>query len=419
MVSKKSKKDWRKSEKLIPCGVQTLSKMPSKFVGGAYPIYLEWGKGAYVGDNEGNRFIDYPLGLGAVLLGHGYNAETLSKTLRDGNLFICPSYKETLLAEKMKELIPCAEMSRFLKTGSEATAAAVKIARAFTGREHVAICGYHGWHDWYTVSTPKYKGIPKCYANLVHKFEFNNISSLEAIFKKYKVAAVIMEPCVFEEPRDGFLNKVKQLAHKNGALLIFDEVVTGFRTTDYSCQKMFGVKPDLATFGKAMANGLPISVVCGKSEVMKELEGDCFVSSTFGGDLLGINGALETIRVLEDNLAIDNIWYFGEYLKCGYNEIAKTLGVLTECRGYPNRTFFTFPTSEHKSLFWQECIQQGVFFGWANFISYSHGEREIAYTLEVCKKALKVLKDNWDNPSKALWGKPATEVFRLIAENKR
>jgi glutamate-1-semialdehyde 2,1-aminomutase len=310
--------------------------MPSKFVEGVYPIYLEWGKGAYVGDSN-SRFIDYTAGLGAILLGHAYPQvnEAVSKRLRSGNLFVCPSQLETTLAEKMKELIPCAEMSRFLKTGSEATSAAVKIARSFTKREHIAICGYHGWHDWFTVSTPKNKGIPKCYADLVHKFEFNNLQSLKDITDKYELAAVIMEPCIFDEPKDNFLGKVRSLAHGTGALLIFDEVVTGFRTLGYSAQKMFKVTPDLATFGKDMANGIPISVVCGKKKYMKELEGDCFVSSTFGGDLLGIVGALETINVMQHESVLEDIWYYGQYLKDGYNEIARSLDIETECKGYP------------------------------------------------------------------------------------
>jgi glutamate-1-semialdehyde aminotransferase len=419
-LSKKSKKDFRISEKLIPCGVQTLSKMPSKFIEGVYPIYLEMGKGCYVGDNEGNRFIDYAAGLGTNLLGYSFQDvnDAVKKQLDTGTIFILPSILETKLAQKIKQLIPCAEMTRFLKTGSEATSAAIKISRAYTDREHVAFCGYHGWHDWFTVNTPKNKGIPKCYADLTHKFLYNDIQSLVEISKKYPLAAIIIEPCIFEEPKDNFLKKVKDIARKNGAVLIFDEVVTGFRTPKFSAQKFFGITPDLATFGKACANGVPISFVCGKSKIMKELEGDCFVSSTFGGDLIGISAALETIKIIENYNVLDHIWYFGEYLKDGYNEIAEHLDINTSCKGYPNRTMFDFPTSIHKSLFWQECIKRGVLFGYANFVSFSHNEREIIYTLEVIREALKIVKKHWDKPRKALEGKPATEVFRLIAEKK-
>ena len=395
--------------------------MPNKFVEGVYPIFIEWGKGAYIGD-EDSRFIDYPLGLGAILLGHAYPSvvEAVKKRLDRGNLFICPSYLETVFARKLKKLIPCAEMMRFLKTGSEATSAAVKIARAYTKRDRIAYCGYHGWHDWFTVSTQKNKGIPWQYKDLIDKFEYNDIESLKKLFEFNftSYAAVIMEPCIFDAPRNGFLRKVVELAHEYDTLVIFDEVVTGLRFPGFSAQKFYKVTPDLATFGKAMGNGLPVSVVCGKREYMKELEGDCFVSSTFGGDLAGIVAALETIKVLENEPVIDNIWYYGNYLKDGYNEISKSLDLNTKCKGYPNRTFFDFPSGTHKSLFWQECIKRGVFFGWANFISYSHKEREISYTLKVIKDALKVCKENWENPKKALGGNPATEVFRLIADKR-
>jgi glutamate-1-semialdehyde 2,1-aminomutase/spore coat polysaccharide biosynthesis protein SpsF len=394
--------------------------MPNKYVEGVYPLFMEYGKGAYVSDGEGNSFIDYPCGLGAILLGHSFPAvnRAIRQRIEEGTLFICPSRLETVLAEKLKKIIPCAEMSRFLKTGSEVDSAAIKIARSFTKREHIAFCGYHGWHDWFTVNTPKNKGIPQRYAHLTHRFEYNNLQSLEKILKEFEVAAVIMETCIFEKPQDGFLEGVKKLAHKYGALLIFDEVVTGFRFAGFSSQKFFGVTPDLATLGKAMGNGVPMGVVCGRKEVMKELEADCFVSSTFGGDLLGIVASLEVIKTLEDEAVFDHIDYYGQYLKDGYNEIANSLGLETECKGYPNRTFFDFPSGEHKSLFWQECIQRGVFFGFANFISYSHGEREIDYSLNVIKDALKVLKGNWKAPLKVLKGKPASEVFRTMA-NKR
>jgi len=395
--------------------------MPSKYVEGVYPIFLEQGRGAYVVDSDGNCFIDYTGALGAILLGHAFYDinEAIKNRLDRGTLFVLPSNLERLLAEKLKQLIPCAEMSRFLKNGSDTTSAAVKIARSFTNREHIAFCGYHGWHDWYTVNTPKNKGIPKCYAALTHRFEFNNIDSLKEIFSKHSLAAVIMEPCIFDEPKPGFLQEIRKLCTKNNTLLIFDEVVTGFRFPKFSAQKYFGVIPDLATFGKAMANGVPMGVVCGKKKIMKELEGMCFVSSTFGGDLIGISAALETIRLLEDGKILDDIWYYGGYLKDGFNEIAQEYKLDCECRGYPNRTFFFFPTAEHKSLFWQECIQRGVFFGWANFPTASHGEREILYTVKVMREALKVCKENWGDPKKALKGKTSEETFRTIAEKKQ
>lgn len=396
--------------------------MPSKYVDGVYPIYIEKARGAYVADGDGNQFIDYPLGLGVVLLGHAnYRVnEAVKRQLDDGTVYTLPSFKETLLAEKMREHIPCCDMVRFLKTGSEATSAAVRVARSYTGKDHVAYCGYHGWHDWYTVNTPKNKGIPKELGKYTHKFEYNDISSLDKLFNEYPdLGTVILEPCIFEEPKDGFLNKVIKLSHKHGAVVIFDEVVTGFRFPGLSAQKFYGVVPDIATFGKAMGNGFPISAVCGKSKIMRELEGDCFVSSSYGGDLVGITAALETIRILESERVIDHIWYLGDYLQEGFNEIAKQLDIDVSCNGYPNRTMHLFPTAEHKSLFWQECIRRGVLFGWAQFISYSHTQREIDHTLSAVEEALRVVKDNWKNPERALEGKAASEVFRLVTTRSK
>ena len=336
-----------------------------------------------------------------------------------GSIFTLPSYLETKLAEQIVRLIPCADKVRFLKTGSEATSAAIKIGRAYTKKDGIAYCGYHGWHDWYTADTPKNKGIPESYKNYIHKFEYNNIQSLEVLFHG-DIGVVILEPYIYEAPQKMFLDKVIEVAHKNGAIVIFDEIVTGFRTIEYSAQQYFDAIPDLCCLGKAMANGLPISVVCGKKKIMDVLEGDCFVSSTFGGELVSIASALATIRVLEEEDAIQHIWKMGTELSEGYNNIAKDLGIETSSIGFPCRTMFKFPTGDHKSLFWQECIKRGVLFGYAQFISYSHREEEVSYTLAVIEDALKVVKENWSRPLKALQGKPAKEVFRLVCtkENK-
>jgi glutamate-1-semialdehyde aminotransferase len=390
--------------------------MPSKFVEGQYPIFIESAAGAYVFDDKNNGYIDYPCGLGAVLLGYrdlDVNDAVIDQ-LSKGCLYTLPSELETKLAEKLHKLIPCAEQMRFLKTGSEATSAAVRIARSYTGKMGIAYCGYHGWHDWFTVDTPKNKGIPEFNNGYINKFEYNNLDSLARILNRGGVGVVILEPYIYEIPQQGFLNKVISLAHKHGAVVIFDEVVTGFRTKEYSAQKFFKVTPDLACFGKAMANGLPISVVCGKRKIMKVLGGDTFVSSTFGGELLSIAAALRTIEKLEEEDVIRKIWDMGSILKDGYNSIAEELDIDTECRGYPCRTMFMFPTGEHKSLFWQECIKRGVLFGYAQFINYSHKESEIRYTLQVIREALQIVKENWDNPLKALKGKKADEVFRLV-----
>lgn len=401
--------------KVIPDGVQTLSKMPSKHVEGVYPIYLERGDGAYVWDTAGNRYIDYPCGLGSVLLGYNYPAvnEAIKKQLAKGTIFSLPHRLETKLAEKIVELIPCAEMVRFLKTGSEATSAAVRIARAYTGNYKILCCGYHGWHDWYNFTTPKNKGVEFQH---VLQFGYNDIPTLEERFANYETAAVIMEPYVYDAPKDNFLQKVRDLCTKHGALLIFDEVVTGFRTKGFSAQKMFNITPDLACFGKAMANGLPISFVCGKKEIMEELRGDCFVSSTFGGELLSIAAALATIEVLERENVIERVWEMGTRLCIDFNTLAEHRAqVDAKCIGYPPRTFFKFPTESHKSLFWQECLKRGILFGYAQFINYSHSREILGKTFCAIDSALQCVAERWDNPAEALEGKPAKETMRLVS----
>jgi glutamate-1-semialdehyde 2,1-aminomutase/spore coat polysaccharide biosynthesis protein SpsF len=407
---------YNRTCKVIPDGVQTLSKMPTKQVEGVYPIYLEGGTGAYVFDERGNSYIDYPCGLGSILLGYGRReiSDVVNERIRKGHLFSLPHKLETELAEKICELIPCAEMVRFLKTGSEATSAAVKIARAYTGRQSVLCCGYHGWHDWYNVVTDKNAGAAR--NGLTRRFKYNNLQSLRQQFNNFKgsmsglVAAVIMEPYVYNPPDDGYLQAVRDMCDEYGALLIFDEVVTGFRTKAYSAQAYYGVTPDLCTLGKAMANGMPISCVAGKEKIMKVLTEDCFVSSTFGGELLSIVAALETIRIMEQENGIKKIWYYGEAFKEGFERAAEGLA---ECIGLPPRTYFRFPTPEHKSLFWQECIKRGVLFGHAQFISLAHTEPVMAETISVMEDAFAATKNHWDNPANGLEGKVAQETLRM------
>ncbi len=410
--------NWDDSLKVFPDGVQTLSKMPEKYIMGIYPKYIAMGKGANVYDDKGVKYVDYTCGLGAILLGYANERinKALIKQMSQGILFGLPNPRETELAEMIKDIVPSAESMRFLKTGSEACAAAVKIARAYTGREIVLSSGYHGWHDWFTVTTPKNKGIPACYAGLIRTFQYNDFESFEKELDK-DVACVIMEPYIYDAPKDNFLNKVQGACKKNKTVLIFDEVVTGFRTTDYTAQKMFKVIPDLTVLGKALGNGLPMGVVCGKRDLMDVLKGDVFVSSTFGGELLSIAAAIETIKVLKEERGIDRIWESGERVKSGFNSLVASMQMKDDmnCSGYPCRTFFKFPSAEHKGLFWQECLGKGVLFGFAQFTSMAHDLMETDITLEAMRHGLMMVKKYFDEPKKALRGEPPQETLRMIA----
>src|SRR5262249_21705491 len=283
------------------------------------------------------------------------------------------------------EIIPCAEQARFLKTGSEANAAAVRIARASTGRDMLVYCGYHGWQDFYAVTTPRSKGIPKGTGDLIVPFTYNDLPSLETALDAHRgrVAAVIMEAVLLDAPAPGFLAGVQRAAHEHGALLIFDEIVSGFRWAMGGAQEYFGVVPDLATFGKGMANGLPLAAVVGRAELMREFE-DIFVSSTFGGDTLALAACLATLDVYRSRPVIDHLWRMGRRFPDGFPAVAARLGVPARAIGFPVHPKIVIdhrsPETQRllMSLFLQETGRRGAIYHFAGFnISYSHTESDV------------------------------------------
>lgn len=425
MKLKDSKILHKKARKVIPGCSQTFSKAPSQFVQGQAPVFLEKGKGSHVWDIDGNEYIDYAMALGPIILGHNYPAVTreVKKTLEKSTTFTLPHRLEVELAELLCNLIPCAEMVRFGKNGSDATSGAVRVARAFTGRKKIACCGYHGWQDWYIATTTMDGGIPEETKKLTMTFGYNKIEELEKLFKKNKgqIACVIMEPAGVVEPEAGFLEKVKKLTHKNGALLIFDEVVTGFRFSLGGAQEYFKVTPDLACVGKAMGNGFPISAVVGRRDVM-ELFQQVFYSFTFGGEIISIAASLATIKEMQRKNAIKHIWKLGRKLRDSYNDLVKKYGLeeYTECIGFPPRTIITFKNEKGeddlliKSLFQQECLKRNILFTAGHNICFSHTNKDIDYTLAVYDKALKVLKKaiEEDMVKESIKGEPLQPIFR-------
>jgi glutamate-1-semialdehyde aminotransferase len=405
--------NWERTLSLIPDGVQTLSKMPSKYVNGVYPKYISHGKGSKV-YADGQEYIDYTCGLGAILLGHANQEvnQAVFQQAERGTLFGLPHESETLLAEKIVELLPVDKV-RFVKTGSEATSAAIKIARAHTKAETIFCCGYHGWHEWYNQTTPKNKG---CAKSKVYQFKYNDIAGLRALFRRHKkVAAVIMEPYVYDEPKENFLKEVKNVCEQNKSLLIFDEVVTGFRTQHWCAANKFKIKPDLMCIGKAMGNGYPIGAVCGNKDIMDVLKGDCFVSSTFGGELIGIAAALATINVIENRGVANHLNDMGNRVKSNFNIIAGNEGVKAECVGYGCRTHFKFEDPIEKSAFWQECIKKGVFFGHAQFTSFAHDLGDADNTISAMRHALRMLNKYRGHTKDLLEGTAAKETLRLVS----
>jgi len=395
---------WQRAKKLIPAGTQTLSKGPTQFVDGVAPKYLKRGLGSHVWDVDGNEYIDYGMGLHPIVLGYAYPRvnEAIRRQLEDGTTFTLMHPLEVEVSELLNKTIPCAEMVRFGKSGSDATSAAVRVARAATGRDKVVCCGYHGWHDWYVGSTERAKGVPQEVRTLTESFNYNDIASLEQVFDRNKkqIAAVIMEPVGVIEPKDDFLQRVRDLAHENGALLIFDEIITGFRLSLGGAQEFFGVTPDLAAFGKAMANGMPISSLVGRAEVMSQLN-EVFFSSTFGGEALSLAATIATISELRQKDVISHIWKQGKKLQDAYQRISAEAhlenGYTTSFMGYPPRTLATFRNAsgqdclEMKSLFQQEMIKRGILFTGYNAVSFSHSDEDIARTIEAYSDSMSIV----------------------------
>jgi glutamate-1-semialdehyde 2,1-aminomutase/spore coat polysaccharide biosynthesis protein SpsF len=394
---------WDRACRLIPAGTQTLSKGPTQFVRGFAPKYLHRGLGSHVWDVDGNEYIDYPMGLGPVTLGHAHPEvlAAVNAQLSKGNCFSLMHPLEVELAERIRDIVPCAERVRFGRNGSDATSACVRAARAKTGRKYIARCGYHGWQDWSIDASYgiRARGVPEEVMALTKVFAYNDLQALESLLKSLPCAAIIMEPVSITPPLRGYLEGVRRLATEYETVLIFDEVITGFRYARGGAQEHFGVVPDLAAMGKGVANGLPLSVVVGRSEFMAPFE-EVFFSFTFGGEATGLAAAMATLDVMERNNYWQHAWRQGAKLQNGYRELAKAfaLSETTDCQGLPPWTVVTFnPTSrwsalQLKTLFQQEMLRRGILFSGSQFICLEHSDVDIARTLDAYGEAMRVLR---------------------------
>ena len=413
---------WENAVRLMPRGTQTLSKCPDQFVDGVYPKFIKKSKGAYVKGLNNKWYLDYMCGLGPIILGYNHKRtnKAIMSELKKGIIHSLPTLLEQELAELICEVVPCAEQVRFAKNGTDADLAAVRIARSYTGREHIVKCGYHGWGDWHGV-------IPKSLKKIISEFEYNNLKSLETELKKNKVAGVIMEAQALTAPEPGFLEGVRELCTKYGALLIFDEVVTGFRWSLGGASEYYGVTPDLCCLGKAIANGMPLAAIAGKKEYMQELN-HAFFSMTFGGECLSLAAAVETIKELKTK-NYNHIWRLGNMLDSGIKELAKKHNLKINFAGSAPRHNLSFDINESefknnqssfiykdpkgmKALFYQEMVKQGILFPNVIYISFAHTEKDIKKTLKAADKAFKFVADNIDNIDKVLEGKKSIDIFR-------
>lgn len=404
---RKSMEMLARAEKVIPLGSQTFSKSKIQYPQGAAPLFVTRGAGGHVWDVDGNEYVDLVCALLPIVLGYDDKSvnNAIVEQLRNGIIFSLATELEIQLAEKLVEIIPSAEMVRFGKNGSDATSAAIRLARAFTGRDHVIASGYHGWHDWYIGATVRNKGIPASVRDLTHKVAFNNLDAVRAVFEQHpdNVAAIILETVGADEPAPGYLAALKELAHQRGALLIFDETITGFRVALGGAQARYGVTPDLSTFGKAMANGMPISAVVGRADVMREME-EIFFSSTFGGETLSIVAALAVIEKMQREPVIETLWKTGASLAEGVQGLLRQHGMahLIQLKGIDPWKIVTFSDEPRarkeaiKTLFIKEMLQRGILINSTHNICYSHNAQDIQAILQAYDGTLKTVAAELD-----------------------
>ncbi len=434
------------TKKIIPCATQTLSKGYTQWSVGAVPLFLESGKGCEVTDPDGNVYIDYGMALGPFILGYSdddVNA-AISEQLLKGTMFTLPNSLELRASKEIIKCIPCAEMVRFGKNGSDVTSAAVKLARAYTKKEKIIICGYHGWQDWYIASTERDDGIPKVMKDLVISLQFNDSVGLAKIINdnKGKIAGLIMEPVAAIKPKcvgannctkvecksvcqNNFLHEVRKITKENNIVLIFDELFTGFRWGLGGASEYFNVLPDLACFGKAISNGMPVSCIAGRREVMEKFE-DVFFSFTYGGETLSLAAIVATIDKLKKENVYQHIETEGNYLIDGIEKLILkySLSNYFSIFGYPFKSVFKltgnddFNPLELKTIFQQECAKRGILFIGYHLVSFAHKREHIEFTLDVYDEVMRFIKKSIDNRnlSQMIEGEVVTQIFKNVGD---
>lgn len=422
----------RRAREIIPGGAHTYAKGEDQFPTNAPPFIVR-GQGCHAWDIDGNEFIEYNMGLRAVTLGHGYGSviRAVAAQLPLGTNFTRPAAIEVQCAEAFLDSVPTAEMVKFCKDGSTAVDAAVRLARAHTGRDLVAICGDHPFFstsDWFIGSTAMPGGIPAWIRQATLKFRYNDLDSLEKLFAAHpgRIACAVLEPARVSEPSPGFLSQLQALCHRNGALLIFDEMITGFRWHRAGAQHLYGVTPDLSTFGKAIANGFSLSAVAGKREFMRlggldhDRERVFLLSTTHGAETHALAAGIATMAVYRDEDVTGFLHRQGRRLRNGIDRLVRELRLegAFECFGrdcclfYGTKDGNSQPSQEFRALFLQETIRRGVIAP-AFVVSYSHSDSDIDRTIDIVGEALSIYRKALsEGVEKYLEGRAVKPVFR-------
>ncbi|MBX3010075.1 MAG: aminotransferase class III-fold pyridoxal phosphate-dependent enzyme [Caldilineaceae bacterium] len=393
-----------RAQRRVPGAAQTNSKRPSQFAFGGYPIYAERASGGRIIDVDGNEYIDLVQALGPVILGYCYPAvdAAIAAQLERGIIYGLMSPLEVECAELLGAVVPCAEMVRFLKGGGEATAAAARVVRGYTKRPIILNCGYRGWPDVWAVQTGD-PGVPAGLQGSVEAFAEFDLAALQQQFQTHRgqVAAVFLD-IQRSAPPAGYLAAVKELCHENGALLVYDEIVTGFRLALGGMQAYAGVTPDLACFAKALANGMPLACVAGRADVMASMA-ERSISITYGGEALSLAAAIATLHELQEKQVPAYLWELGAFLQRGLNEAAQDAGIPFSCGGLGPMTTMNFTESggQPEALLWEYLLQEmavrGVLLrrGGLNFLTFSHTQADLTHVINAAAEVLVNLRRLW------------------------
>ena len=398
---------FEEAKKLVPGGVAGIRR-PYNFVPGEYPIFFDHGRGGRVVDVDGNEYIDFLCAYGPIIIGYREDEiddAVINQIKNKGFCFSLTQEMQNTLVKKMRELIPCCEMAALVKTGSDATTIAIRVARGYTGKTKIARYGYHGWHDW---CVEVKGGIPPKLYEDIYEFHYNDLDSLKAILEANKddMAGIIITPighpngAEVQMPKPGYLEAVRELANQYHCLLIFDEIRSGFRCSLGGAQKLFGVTPDLSTFGKAMANGYAIAALVGKEEYMQVLADKEFLSSTFFPNSDGIVAAIKTIEILERDRILDVVAAKGRKFGAEVEKVVEESGVPVNFTGAPWMPYITFKKDEaglYKKLrteYYTQLIRRNVFMQpyHHGYICYRHTDEDLAYTVEAIRESLAEVK---------------------------
>lgn len=392
---------WKRAKRVIPGGNMLLSKRAEMFLPEQWPAYFSKAKGCRVWDLDGREYIDMSImGIGTNILGYGHPEvdDAVRQTIDAGNMSTLNCPEEVYLAERLVELHPWADMVRFARSGGEANAIAIRIARAASGREKVAFCGYHGWHDWYLAANLgdeknltghllpglEPNGVPSNLRDTIYPFTYNRFDELESLVLEHDIGVIAMEVSRNEGPQNGFLEKVRQLATDRGIVLMFDECTSGFRQTLGGLHKLYGVEPDMAMFGKALGNGYAITATIGRREVMQAAQSS-FISSTFWTERIGPTAGLKTLEVMERVRSYDQITQTGSAIGEAWRKLAKKHELQINISGLPAMIGFNFPGDNmlaYKTLITQEMLSKGYLAGTSVYVCTEHTPKIVESYLE-------------------------------------